>query len=198
MSTLFELHRKYNSVKTRDKYPYSHTYAKDIYPKHLDGRKNDPLTVVEIGIARGGALQALRDYLPNARIIGYDVQLVDLQIEDYTRIELLQGSQDDPVRLKDLIDTFGPFDVIIDDACHLFEPQLASFTALWPHLNPGGMYFIEDVFPLWGKRGNASDRIFHHVKENLLKAEEFAKKGAITDKHCISFYPSMIVLEKAK
>lgn len=196
MSELADLHKKYDSVKVRRKYPYSHTYVSEIYPRHLEHRRAEPLTVLEIGIAWGGSLQAMRDWMPNAKLIGYDVDIVRTNILDSTRIHLFQGSQDDPKRLAELAAEHGPFDVIIDDACHLYEQQLTSLTHLWPHVKPNGLYFIEDIFTLLGKRGNASSQIFHHIKDKILTEEGFAAKHYITDKRCIVFYPTMIVLEK--
>lgn len=193
---LFNLHRKYDSIKVRKKYPYSHVYTQKIYPSLLDPRRNDPLTVLEIGIAYGGALQAMRDYLPNATIIGFDKEIAQLLIESYTRIQIMQGSQDDPVKLKELIKLYGPFDLVIDDACHQFEPQLVTFNTLWPHVKSGGLYIIEDVMTLRGKRGNSSNKIFHYIKDHILTETEFAAKHHNTDKACIRFYPTMIVLEK--
>ena len=35
-------------------------------------------------------------------------------------------------------------DLVIDDASHVYEPTLASFETLFPHLRPGGLYIIED------------------------------------------------------
>lgn len=48
MNELFELHRKYDSIKVRNKYQYSHIYVKDIYPSYLDSRKNDTMRIYGI------------------------------------------------------------------------------------------------------------------------------------------------------
>lgn len=199
MSELFDLMKKYDSIKVRNKYPYSHFYAKTIYPRYLEARRNEALKVLEVGIAYGGALQAMRDYLPNSQIIGYDLDLEQCRIEDSTRITLMQGSQDDRTKLRELVNAFGPFDMVIDDACHLFNPQRVSLEELWPAVKPGGLYFIEDVFTLAGKRGNASSQIFHHLKETWLTEDKFAKKNFIDfnkDVAAMTFYPTLIVIEK--
>lgn len=39
----------------------------------------------------------------------------------------------------------GHFDAIIDDGSHLASDIMNTFDALWPHVNPGGVYFIEDL-----------------------------------------------------
>lgn len=39
----------------------------------------------------------------------------------------------------------GDFDVIVDDGGHKSNQVLTSFTTLWPELNPGGYYFLEEL-----------------------------------------------------
>jgi hypothetical protein len=39
----------------------------------------------------------------------------------------------------------GKFDVIIDDGGHRSDMILNTVTTLWPEINPGGWYFIEDL-----------------------------------------------------
>eukprot|EP00966_Prymnesium_polylepis_P212279 4917263-Prymnesium_polylepis.1 len=39
----------------------------------------------------------------------------------------------------------GAFDAIIDDGSHVNSDIMGTFTVLWPHLRPGGLYFLEDL-----------------------------------------------------
>src|SRR5205807_591636 len=39
----------------------------------------------------------------------------------------------------------GPFDVVIDDASHASAHQQIALACLFPHVVPGGFYFIEDL-----------------------------------------------------
>mmetsp|Transcript_14007 Transcript_14007/g.30380 ORF Transcript_14007/g.30380 Transcript_14007/m.30380 type:complete len:316 (-) Transcript_14007:345-1292(-) len=41
----------------------------------------------------------------------------------------------------------GNFDVVVDDGSHINSHILKSFHALWPHVNPGGLYVFEDLGP---------------------------------------------------
>ena len=52
------------------------------------------------------------------------------------------------------------FDLIVDDASHLYRPTLASFEVLYPRLRPGGTYVIED----W-----AGD---HHIASQMARSVE--------------------------
>jgi len=49
--------------------------------------------------------------------------------------------------------TSGGFDVVIDDGGHHNVQINTSFDKLWPHVLPGGLYFIEDLQV--GKMGGA-------------------------------------------
>ena len=61
-------------------------------------------------------------------------------------IHPLVGDQSDPATLKRWVDeSGGKFDVIIDDGGHTNLMINRSFQALWPHLNPGGLYILEDL-----------------------------------------------------
>ena len=50
------------------------------------------------------------------------------------------------VRLSEVCTMHAPngLDIIIDDASHYGTPSLVSYNALFPFLNPGGFYVIED------------------------------------------------------
>ena len=55
------------------------------------------------------------------------------------------GDQSDAHFLDRVARQHGPWDVIIDDGGHMMQQQITSFKALFPHVTPGGLYFIEDL-----------------------------------------------------
>jgi hypothetical protein len=63
-------------------------------------------------------------------------------------VNVLIGDQANKTVLESWIETTngGHFDVIIDDGGHHNCQIKNTFDALWPTLNPGGLYFIEDLF----------------------------------------------------
>jgi hypothetical protein len=61
-------------------------------------------------------------------------------------INVVVGDQADKETLKSWVKTTGGnFNAIIDDGGHRNEQIIRSFYALWPTLNAGGYYFIEDI-----------------------------------------------------
>jgi hypothetical protein len=59
------------------------------------------------------------------------------------RIEI--GSQADEKLIKDVIEKYGPFDIILDDASHINELSIKSFNLLKDAVREGGYYIIEDL-----------------------------------------------------
>jgi len=106
------------------------------------------ITLLEIGIHRGGSLLLWRDYFPRGKIIGIDLQ-VPLDWTAVDRIQIFQGHQQDIAFLSRVARETAPdgFDIIIDDASHIANLTRVSFWHLFDnHLKSGGVYAIED----WG------------------------------------------------
>jgi hypothetical protein len=118
-----------------------------IFLKHYQEYFRDftgPVHLLELGIFHGGSMLLWRDYFPEGKIVGLDINRVE--VPDPTgRLHLYQGRQEDLQLLDRIGKETGPFDVIIDDASHLAEPTKISFWHLFQHhLKRKGIYVIED------------------------------------------------------
>jgi len=61
-------------------------------------------------------------------------------------INVVTGDQGNRTTLQRWVqETGGHFDVVIDDGGHQNKQIRASFEELWPHVEPGGLYFLEDL-----------------------------------------------------
>ena len=60
---------------------------------------------------------------------------------DRTTIHIVDASKPEVLNKLGLIS----FDVIIDDGSHKLHHQTEAFKLLFPRLNPGGVYIIEDI-----------------------------------------------------
>lgn len=102
--------------------------------------------MLEIGVDRGGSLQMWREYLPDATIVGLDINPESAQHDDPEhRIHVRIGDQTDVRFLGAVVDELGPFDTILDDGGHTPKQMIGSFRYLFPRLRPGGVYIVEDV-----------------------------------------------------
>jgi hypothetical protein len=137
-----------------DKSSNVHGYAR-AYEPHLAPLRHEPITLLEIGVGSGASLRMWRDYFPRATLYGLDIR--DCPDLAALGVTLFQGSQSDESLLERLIATTGPLDVVIDDGSHLWADQIASFRKLYPHLEPGGVYAIEDLHTSYWQQYNSGD-----------------------------------------
>jgi cephalosporin hydroxylase len=113
------------------------------YERLLDGRRREPIRLLEIGVWLGASLRMWAAYLPNAEIVGVDRRPTSRRFTT-ARTRIVIGDQGDPATLAQLA-ALGPFDVIVDDGAHTTAKHRASFGALFPSLRAGGFYAIEDL-----------------------------------------------------
>ncbi len=157
---LKELYDYYGSDKARD-----HDYHL-LYGSLL----SDPTSVtdlLEIGLGTnnprlisnmgkrgrpGGSLRAFRDFLPEARVYGADIDRQILFEEG--RITTFFVDQTDPVSLTALASQIGGhFDLIIDDGLHSPNANLAVLDFGLRRIKVGGWLVVEDIrseaLPIW-------------------------------------------------
>jgi hypothetical protein len=113
--------------------------------------ESDQPIIVELGVHSGGSLRLWRDAFPGATVIGFDARAPAKGIP--SGCTMVQGSQEDPADVRQLLAHADAFDVVIDDCSHLAEPTRLAFDILFPHVRPGGFYVIEDwgtgYWPTW-------------------------------------------------
>ena len=113
------------------------------YGQEFSRLREEPITVLEIGVKTGASIRLWQRYFPNARIVGVDIR--PRELSNAKRIVLVQGDQSDRSFLERLARDYGPFGLIIDDGSHVPSHQILTFEALFPHLLSGGVYVCEDV-----------------------------------------------------
>lgn len=181
-----------------------------IYERHFERHRQDPITVLEIGVSKGGSLKIWREYFhPKTRIIGVDInpsckRLEAPAVDIFVRI----GSQDDAKFLDSVIAEFGPISLVIDDGSHQMSHVLASFEHLFPKLTPSATYWIEDMccsyWPNYGGGLRKEGSVIEYAKEcvDQLNRQHWRPKqpGHSTEisNTCesIHFYDSIVVFEK--
>jgi 23S rRNA U2552 (ribose-2'-O)-methylase RlmE/FtsJ len=140
MLSLSEIYQ--NNIKD---HPYpsdkgrTHCYIDHYYNTALEPYRNTPNNVLEIGIHHGSCIEIWREYFHNANKI-YGVDILDHGVH-IDGCHLWYGDATKPETFVGL----NNFDVIIDDGSHETPDQIETFKILWPMLNKGGIYIIEDV-----------------------------------------------------
>ena len=138
---LTEIADKHNA-KISDR---THNYWK-AYETLFQHRRNNPLTFVEIGVYEGASLEVWKEYFPNGRVIGIDCNEEYINNLRTRGFEVYIADQKDLNRMLEVTVKIGSIDIICDDAGHTSQPQQKCFEVLWPLINPGGFYSIEDLW----------------------------------------------------
>lgn len=116
-----------------------------IYHRAFGSFVGRPVRFLEIGVLAGGSMRMWREYFgPSATIFGIDIN-PDCAAYGGTAGQVRIGSQDDPAFLRAVVAEMGGVDIVLDDGSHVASHQRASFDVLFPLLNDGGLYLIEDL-----------------------------------------------------
>jgi cephalosporin hydroxylase len=178
-----------------------------IYERHLARFRGRPVRVLEIGVYRGGGLELFQHFLGSqANLVGIDIDTAAREaVGDRFRVEV--GDQADPEFLRGVADRHGPFDVVVDDGGHTMRQQIVAVEALFPVLNNGGSYFVEDchtsywtvyadapvpglTFIGWLKERLDDIHAYHHSRAQHLTAPWQTQVAGI------HVYDSLVVLDK--
>jgi len=143
---------KGTDIHSGDGFP--HCYALDYYGLFAPFRE-ETFKLLEIGLQNRGAdrhaptdapsLRGWRAFFPNATVYGFDIEDFSfLTLDDTFTFQGNQSSRDDLERF--LASSGRPqFRLIVDDGSHVPSHQQISLARLFPYLEPGGMYVIEDL-----------------------------------------------------
>lgn len=139
-----------------------HSYG-EVYEHLFHGRRGEEINLLECGVGSanpeipsnmgldaspGASLRAWRDYFPNARIYGCDIDRACLVNEERIAscyVDQLQGDS-----ILQMWEHFGKplFDVIIDDGLHTAKAALSLLQGSYSFLSNVGLYIIEDITPV--------------------------------------------------
>ena len=161
---------KTNTDKSSKFHDYTRTYSKLFKPI-----KNHSLKFLEIGICFGDSVKAWEEYFPNAQFHFIDICLT-LATYHSSRSKYHLADQKNTKDLQEFINEVGgDFDIIIDDGDHGNLAQLTSFNALFPCLNKGGIYVIEDIH--WSTKSPSPPSTFDFLKSLIddINAKGFIK-----------------------
>lgn len=153
-----------------------HGYVR-YYESLFEEFRDEPVKILEIGVARGCSHWMWARYFENGHIYGVDNEEY-FKGEDYQKhrdkdtpadqapITFIKADQSYSEQMKEVATKYGPFDVIIDDGSHVPHHQIMSFNLLWPHCKR--YYSIEDMHPGYkDARHETVDYFSRHVLGDL-------------------------------
>jgi len=181
-ATLDELGLRFGT----DKASMFHNYL-NFYESFMAPMREQPITLLEIGVFHGASLATWREYFPNAKIVGVDIQPSAKQFEtDRVHIEL--ADQSNLQHLAELAVKHGPFDIVIEDGSHMWEHQTTTLRALFPFVRNGGYYVVEDLQTNYGAltdkyRGVASQTCVAFLKQwmDIFVADDLVDLAGVED-----------------
>lgn len=166
---LLDLFEKYSSVDNHygtDKIT-THSYGV-LYTTIMAQYTNRPINILEIGVFSGASALVWSMYLPYATIDGIDITMDNIRFgldNPRIRFQVIDGTQNDaPSKLN-----HQTYDIIIDDASHTPESQIASFGIFAKYLRTGGVYIIEDINGTY--TDNVREQISNIATENQIEVE---------------------------
>ena len=189
----------------------------DIYEKHLNSFVGKEITLVEVGVQKGGSLEMWSKYLgPQATIIGIDIDpscsLLQYK-QNNIRVEI--GDQADPAFWRDFLSRYPKIDILIDDGGHSTLQQITTLMATFNRISVPGIFICEDCHTSYNSHFINTDESFIQFSKSCIellytdwadreekdKIEEILKFGynnMSMDKQLtsMSFYDSVVVFEK--
>jgi hypothetical protein len=214
--SLIEIGKKHNSDKGT-----VHNYLIH-YENHFKKFRSNKIKFLEIGVGGfengtyansnlgGRSLKMWKEYFSKGEIFAIDIE--DKSKLEEERIKIFKGDQTDEQFLQNVIDNTGELDLIIDDGSHINDHVIKSFKFLFPFLNEGGIYVIEDTqTSYWKDYGGDSLNLnnpstmmnFFKSLTDSLNNQEFINPDYMQndfDKTIVSihFYHNLIFIYKGK
>jgi len=153
LPNLTDLADRYGSDKGSAKHRYTELYNMLFQPY-----RDAPIRFLEMGLQIGGPelghsedrattdLPSVRmwlEFFSQAQIWGLDVS--DFHWFSHERFQFVRCDMDARANLATAAHAMPPMDIMIDDASHASHHQQFAFLELFPRLNDGGLYIIEDL-----------------------------------------------------
>lgn len=139
LDTIFDRH-------DTDKNSSFHHYTRQ-YNSLFREIRDKPIKYLEIGVFKGGSIKSMREAFRNVTcILGLDINPECKMFEDVTNNIFVEiGDATDSNFLKRITETYGTFDLILDDGSHTNRDVIKTFEYLFPLLNDNGLYVVEDT-----------------------------------------------------
>jgi hypothetical protein len=183
----------------------------DIYERHLQHFRGREITLVEIGILKGGSLELWSEYMgPQAKIIGIDISESCRNIKfSQNNIEVVIGDQASSDFWQTFLQTYPNIDILIDDGGHRMDQQINTFANVFPKLKMNGVYICEDCHTSYysSHGGKLGGKTFIEYTKPIIDSlhKDYYKDGSpeleklndvVNELTSMHYYDSVVVFEK--
>ena len=183
----------------------------DVYEKHLSKFIGKSPRILEIGVLGGGSIEMWLKYFgQDTSVIAVDVNPECLNYKYDGDVQIIMGDQGSTEFWKQFAEENGKFDIIIDDGGHTMNQQITTLNSMFPYLNDGGVFAVEDThtsyWQNWGGGFKEPQTFLEHAKKltDSLNQQHFQGNNYVLPKlleiynglNCVSFYNSVVVFEK--
>jgi hypothetical protein len=137
------------------------------YLTELSKKKYANPTLIEIGVYEGKSIPYWRLQVPSWKYIGLDKSIQSITKDNIDCLQLDQGSEKElDLFVKNYKDNHNVL-FINDDGSHVPDHQILTFNKLFPLLEDGGIYFLEDIETSYWTKGSLYELYtmnygFHH------------------------------------
>ena len=172
MKTLDELFIEHGADKASNCHFYSQWYEMFFRPI-----KDEPVTLLEIGVFAGASMRAWREYFPNGEISGIDLRGdYEYLISEGCKATYIMDQSDRQQVVAFNEAHRNEYSIILDDGSHVASDQIQTFEIMFEGLKSGGMYIIEDCNcsydSRWNSKANVYDRIRQMIGEVSLNGKQ--------------------------
>ena len=153
----------------------AHGYAK-IYETIFANFKEKKINILELGSFYGNAAAALFFYFDKASIFGADINPDMFKYKSNRITNFYIDSSSRNSLEDDMLSKKTNFDIIIEDASHMLKDQIISLFMLFPLVNSGGYFIVEELdFPETREdmRFNQTKPDLKQILQNILKNTDF-------------------------
>jgi len=156
----------------------AHGYSK-FYEKVFLEFKDKKINVLEIGSFYGNASAAMFFYFRNANIFGADINPDMFNYNSKRMTSFFVNSSSTSSIQKNIIDKKIKYKIIIEDASHMLKDQIISLFYLFPILESGGYFIVEELdFPEKREDMRIGQEFpdLKSILKNVLKKKDFNSK----------------------
>lgn len=180
----------------------------EIYNRHFQKYLGKDITIMEVGVNRGGSLQIWKEIFgTKTKIYGVDITPDCKQFED-DQIKIFIGDQADRDFWKKVKSQIPKLDILIDDGGHYMDQQIITFEEMFPHVKDDGVYVCEDTGTSYNPEkygsGLKKDNTFIEYSKNFIdyihawiSHEDHFKPNEYTHTmHSLHYYIGVLAIEK--